>query len=48
MVGGDLNQLFNIDIEGYEYAAVKEKYGCWTSRPDYINARYVIIKYERN
>ena len=43
MVGGDLNQLFSIDIEGYEYAAVKEKYGCWLIRPDYINAGMLLI-----
>ena len=38
MAGGDIAQLYNIDIEEYEYAAVKEKYGCWLIRPDYINA----------
>ena len=40
---GDLNQLFSIDIENYEYAAVKEKYGCWFIRPDYINAGMLLI-----
>ena len=43
MVGGDLNRLFDIDIENYEYAAVKEKYGCWLIRPDYINAGMLLI-----
>ena len=43
MVGGDINQLFSIDIENYEYAAVKEKYGCWLIRPDYINAGMLLI-----
>lgn len=43
MVGGDLNKLFSIDIENYEYAAVKEKYGCWLIRPDYINAGMLLI-----
>lgn len=26
MVGGDLNQLYSINVDEYEYAAVKEKY----------------------
>ena len=43
MVGGDLNQLFSIDIEEYEYAAVKEKYGCWLVCPNYINAGMLLI-----
>ena len=43
MVGRDLSMLYNIDIEGYEYAAVKEKYGCWVIRPDYINAGMLLF-----
>lgn len=43
MVGGDLSELYNIDIEDYEYAAVKEKYGCWLIRPDYINAGMLLL-----
>lgn len=43
MVGGDLNQLFSIDVEKYEYAAVKEKYGCWLVCPNYINAGMLLI-----
>lgn len=43
MVGGRLEQLYNIDIDEYEYAAVKEKYGCWLVRPDYINAGMLLI-----
>ncbi len=43
MVGRDLSILYNIDIEGYEYAAVKEKYGCWVIRPDYINAGMLLF-----
>ncbi len=48
MVGGDLNNLFNIDIEEYEYAAVKEKYGCWFIRPDYINAGMLLINMKKS
>lgn len=47
MVGGDLNQLFSIDIEDYEYAAVKEKYGCWLIRPDYINAGMLLLNMKK-
>ena len=43
MVGGDLKQLFSIDIEDYEYAAVKEKYGCWLVCPHYINAGMLLF-----
>ena len=43
MVGGDLNQLYSIDVENYEYAAVKEKYGCWLVCPNYINAGMLLF-----
>ena len=43
MVGGALNQLFSIDIKDYEYAAVKEKYGCWLVCPNYINAGMLLF-----
>ena len=47
MVGGDISQLYNIDIEEYEYAAVKEKYGCWFIRPDYINAGMLLLNMKK-
>ena len=47
MVGGDLSKLYNIDIEDYEYAAVKEKYGCWLIRPDYINAGMLLLNMKK-
>lgn len=47
MCGGDLSKLYNIDIEEYEYAAVKEKYGCWTIRPDYINAGMLLLNMKK-
>ena len=34
MIAGDLKLLYDIDITEVEYAAVKEKYGCWLVRPD--------------
>ena len=43
MCNKDLSELYNIDVEGYEYAAVKEKYGCWLIRPDYINAGMLLL-----
>ncbi len=47
MAGGDISKLFNIDIEEYEYAAVKEKYGCWIIRPDYINAGMLLLNMKK-
>ena len=47
MVGGDLAELYNIDIDDYEYAAVKEKYGCWLIRPDYINAGMLLLNLKK-
>ena len=47
MCGGDLSKLYNIDIENYEYAAVKEKYGCWIIRPDYINAGMLLLNMKK-
>ncbi len=43
MIGDDISKLYNIDITDYEYAAVKEKYGCWLIRPDYINAGMLLL-----
>ena len=47
MVHDDLKKLFDIDIENYEYAAVKEKYGCWLIRPDYINAGMLLLNMKK-
>lgn len=47
MVGGDIRQLYDIDVSEYEYAAVKEKYGCWLIRPDYINAGMLLLNMKR-
>ena len=47
MAGGDIAQLYNIDIDEYEYAAVKEKYGCWLIRPDYINAGMLLLNIKK-
>lgn len=47
MVNDDLIKLYNIDIEDYEYAAVKEKYGCWLIRYDYINAGMLLLNMKK-
>ncbi|MBR2786597.1 MAG: lipopolysaccharide biosynthesis protein [Clostridia bacterium] len=47
MIGNDISELFNIDVSDYEYAAVKEKYGCWLVRPDYINAGMLLLNMDK-
>ena len=47
MVHDDLKKLYDINIEDYEYAAVKEKYGCWLIRPDYINAGMLLLNMKK-
>ena len=47
MIGDDLSKLYNIDVSDYEYAAVKEKYGSWLIRPDYINAGMLLLNMEK-
>lgn len=47
MIGDNIKKLYDIDIEEYEYAAVKEKYGCWIIRPDYINAGMLLLNMKK-
>ena len=47
MANGDIKELWDIDIEEYEYAAVKEKYGCWLVRPDYTNAGVLLFNMKK-
>lgn len=47
MVGKDISELYNINIEDYEYAAVKEKYGSVFIRPDYINAGMLLLNMKK-
>lgn len=47
MVGGDIAELYNKDVSDYEYAAVKEKYGHWVIRPDYINAGMLLFNMKK-
>lgn len=47
MIAGDIRQLWEIDVSEYEYAAVKEKYGCWLIRPDYFNAGMLLLNMKK-
>ena len=47
MAADDISKLYNIDISDYEYAAVKEKYGSKTIRPDYINAGVLLMNMKK-
>lgn len=47
MANDDISPLYHTDIEEYEYAAVKEKYGCWLIRPDYINAGMLLLNMKK-
>ena len=47
MIARDLSELYNIDITGYEYAAVKEKYGSKLLWHDYINAGMLLLNMKK-
>ena len=47
MIAKDISELYNINIEDYEYAAVKEKYGSKLIRPDYINAGMLLMNIKK-
>lgn len=47
MIANDIRQLYKIDVTDYEYAAVKEKYGCWLIRPDYFNAGMLLFNMKK-
>ena len=47
MANGDISELYNIDISDYEYAAVREKYGCIFIWPDYINAGMLLLNMKK-
>lgn len=47
MIANDIKKLWDIDVTDYEYAAVKEKYGCWLIRPDYFNAGMLLLNMEK-
>lgn len=47
MIANDVKQLYEIDVTDYEFAAVKEKYGCWLIRPDYFNAGMLLFNMKK-
>ena len=47
MANKDLGELYNTDISDYEYAAVKEKYGHYFIRWDYINAGMLLFNMKK-
>lgn len=47
MANKDLGELYNIDVTDYEYAAVKEKYGHFFIRWDYINAGMLLFNMKK-
>ena len=47
MAAKDIAELYNINIDDYEYAAVKEKYGSKLIRWDYINAGMLLFNMKK-
>ncbi len=43
MLNRDIHLLYDIDIEGYEYAAARDHYGKYLVKPDYINAGVLLL-----
>lgn len=47
MFAKDIKELYDTNIEEYEYAAVREKYGSRLIRPDYINAGMLLLNLKK-
>lgn len=47
MLAKDIAELYNTDVTDYEYAAVKEKYGHYFIRWDYINAGMLLFNMKK-
>ncbi len=43
MFNRDIHLLYDIDIEGYEYAAARDHYGKYLIKPNYINAGVLLF-----
>lgn len=43
MFNRDIELLWNIDVEGYEYAAARDHYGKYLVNPNYINAGVLLL-----
>lgn len=47
MFNRDIHLLYDIDIEGYEYAAARDHYGKYLIKPNYINAGVLLFNLKR-
>lgn len=43
MFNGDIHLLWDIDVEGYEYAAARDHYGKYLINPNYVNAGVLLF-----
>ena len=46
MFNRDVHLLYDIDVEGYEYAAARDHYGKYLIKPSYINAGVLLLNME--
>lgn len=47
MFNRDITELYNLDIENYEFAAAPDHYGKFLIRPDYINAGVLLFNIKK-
>ncbi len=47
MLNRDIHLLYDIDVEGYEYAAARDHYGKYLIQPNYINAGVLLFNMKR-
>ncbi len=47
MFNRDITLLYDIDVEGYEYAAARDHYGKYLINPNYINAGVLLFNMKR-
>ena len=47
MFNRDIHMLYDIDIEGYEYAAARDHYGKYLVSPNYINAGVLLFNMKK-
>ncbi len=47
MFNRDIELLYNIDVEGYEYAAARDHYGKYLIQPNYINAGVLLFNLKK-
>ncbi len=47
MFNRDIHLLYDIDVDGYEYAAARDHYGKYLIKPNYINAGVLLFNLKR-